>query len=228
MGTALIYLLVLVVVAALFFAGASAVFGRGEELAPIPPGVTPTWLPDRDVHAVDVHGVRFQQAVRGYKMAEVDWVLDRLAAELERHNAESAGLRQRIVELESAVAGAKQADVMHLIGADPLVPEPDLPDPPGYTRTGPAERTGTGRPERERTAAGPAELGAAGAAKPAPPGSAERTPPGSAERAPGPAEPGGPPGPTGTDDRAHRADQYEPEPTSEPGSTGPTGPEANA
>ena len=38
MGTALIYLLVVVAVAAAVFGIASAVFGRGEELAPLPPG----------------------------------------------------------------------------------------------------------------------------------------------------------------------------------------------
>jgi DivIVA domain-containing protein len=115
MGTALIYLVVLLVVAAVFFAGASAVFGRGEELAPIPPGATPTWLPDQELGAVHVRSVRFQQVLRGYKMAEVDWVLARLAGELDRHAEESDGLRRRIVELESAVAGARQADVVALV-----------------------------------------------------------------------------------------------------------------
>jgi DivIVA domain-containing protein len=126
MGTALIYLVVLLVVAALFFAGASAVFGRGEELAAIPPGATPTWLPDREIQPGHVRAVRFQQAVRGYKMAEVDWVLDRLAGELDRQAAQSDGLRGRIVELESAVAGAKQADVVALVAGDPRPPADDV------------------------------------------------------------------------------------------------------
>jgi DivIVA domain-containing protein len=116
MATALIYLVVLLVVAALFFAGASAVFGRGEELAPVPPGATPTWLPETAVSSGDVRAVRFQQAVRGYKMAEVDWVLERLAGELDRCAGERDDLRRRLVDLESAVAGAKQADVFGLVG----------------------------------------------------------------------------------------------------------------
>jgi DivIVA domain-containing protein len=115
MGTALIYLVVLLVVAALFFVGASAVFGRGEQLAPIPPGATPTWLPDQGIRAGDVRAVRFQQAIRGYRMAEVDWVLERLAGELDRQAEEAEGLRGRITELESAVAGARQADVVALV-----------------------------------------------------------------------------------------------------------------
>jgi DivIVA domain-containing protein len=124
MGTALIYLVVLLVVAAVFFAGASAVFGRGEELAPVPPGATPTWLPDRAVRASHVRAVRFQQALRGYKMAEVDWVLDRLAGELDRHSSESESLRRRIAELESAVAGAKQADVVSLVAGETEIDAP--------------------------------------------------------------------------------------------------------
>ena len=110
MGTALIYLVVLLVVAALVFAGASAAFGRGEELAPIPRSATPTWLPDREVRAVDVRAVRFQQAVRGYRMAEVDWVLDRLAGELDRQRAREELLVARIAELEAALSGAAPAD----------------------------------------------------------------------------------------------------------------------
>jgi DivIVA domain-containing protein len=111
MGTALIYLVVLIGVAAVFFLGATAVFGRGEELAPIPPTATPTWLPgpEQGVDGEDVRAVRFQQALRGYKMAEVDWVLERLASELDRAQLELTrvagerdGLRGRLAELESA------------------------------------------------------------------------------------------------------------------------------
>ena len=108
MGTALIYLLVVVAVAAVVFGLASAVFGRGEELAPLPSGATPTRLPVGDVAGDDVRALRFQQVVRGYKMAEVDWVLERLAAELDRIGAERDDLRARVVDLEahSGVDGA--------------------------------------------------------------------------------------------------------------------------
>ncbi|MDQ2706783.1 MAG: DivIVA domain-containing protein [Actinomycetota bacterium] len=106
MATALIYVVVLVVVAALFFAAASVVFGRGEELAPIPRGSSPTWLPESDVAAADVRALRFQQAVRGYRMAEVDWVLDRLAGELERVTGEHEALRRRIEDLKGAPSTA--------------------------------------------------------------------------------------------------------------------------
>ena len=124
MGTALIYLLVVVAVAAAVFGVAAAVFGRGEELAPLPPGPTPSRLPDGEVAGDDVRALRFPQAVRGYRMAEVDWALDRLAAELDRAAAERDHLRARIGELEGGFPG------------DGVFPE----DGPGEGRAGDAVR----------------------------------------------------------------------------------------
>jgi DivIVA domain-containing protein len=91
--TALLYLVVMVAVAAVVFLFASLVFGRGEEMAPLAPGATPTWLPERGVTGKHVRELRFQQAVRGYKMSEVDWALRRVASELD-------ALRERVAELE--------------------------------------------------------------------------------------------------------------------------------
>ncbi|SDP48306.1 DivIVA domain-containing protein [Lentzea jiangxiensis] len=93
MTNALIYLIVLVAVAAVVFLLAALVFGRGEELAPLPPGASPTRLPADDITAQDVRELKFQQVFRGYKMSEVDWVLQRLSAEVET-------LRARVAELE--------------------------------------------------------------------------------------------------------------------------------
>lgn len=84
MTTLAVYLVVLVVVGALLFGLACLVFGRGEELAPLPAGATPTVLPEVDVSGADVRELRFQQVVRGYKASEVDWALEHLAAELDR------------------------------------------------------------------------------------------------------------------------------------------------
>lgn len=100
MGTALIYMVVMAAVAAVVFGIASFVFGRGEELAPLAPGATPTRLPIDHVTGGDVRELRFPQAVRGYRMAEVDWVLDRLAGELDRSTQEVDGLAARVAELE--------------------------------------------------------------------------------------------------------------------------------
>jgi DivIVA domain-containing protein len=100
-GTALVYLLVVLAVAAVVFAVAAAAFGRGEELAPLPPGATPTRLPPGELAGQDVRELRFQQVLRGYRMEEVDWVLDRLADELDRVGAERDALLARVAELEA-------------------------------------------------------------------------------------------------------------------------------
>jgi len=99
--TALIYLVVMVLVAAVVFLLASVVFGRGEELPPLPPGASPTRLPATGITADDVRDVRFQLVVRGYKMSEVDWVLRRVGTELADLRAEVADLRSRLSETES-------------------------------------------------------------------------------------------------------------------------------
>jgi DivIVA domain-containing protein len=79
----LLYLLVLVLVAAVLFVIASALFGRGEPLPPLPRATTATMLPASGVTGADVDAVKFTQALRGYKTSEVDWVLDRLSSEIE-------------------------------------------------------------------------------------------------------------------------------------------------
>ena len=136
MATALIYVLVLLAVAAAIFVGVSTLFGRGEELAPIPRGASPTWLPDSGMAAADVRAVRFQQAVRGYRMAEVDWALEQVAGELDR-------LHRRIAELEPP-------------GAELTADEPSMDEPPGdepCTDEPPADEQTTSAPTEEHTEA---------------------------------------------------------------------------
>lgn len=94
MLTALLYLLVMVFVGAMLFLAASAVFGRSEELAPVPPGTTMTALPVTGITGTDVRELRFQQTLRGYKASEVDWALDRLGTEID-------SLREKVEYLES-------------------------------------------------------------------------------------------------------------------------------
>lgn len=98
-GTALIYLLVVLAVAGVVFLVAATVFGRGEELAPLPPGATPTRLPAGEVSGEDVRELRFQQVLRGYRMEEVDWALARVADELDRVTAERDDLLARLEAL---------------------------------------------------------------------------------------------------------------------------------
>lgn len=88
MGTALFYLVVMAAVGGALFLVASMVFGRGEELAPLPAGYTAAVLPERDVQGQDVRALKFQQVVRGYKASEVDWALEQLAVEIDALRAE--------------------------------------------------------------------------------------------------------------------------------------------
>ncbi|OEV26511.1 cell division protein DivIVA, partial [Streptomyces nanshensis] len=75
---------------------------------------------ERPVTHGDVAGLRLAVGVRGYRMEQVDDVLDRLGAELAERDA-------RIAELESALAGA-QAVAMGR--AEERRPEPGpVPDP---------------------------------------------------------------------------------------------------
>jgi DivIVA domain-containing protein len=73
MGTALVYLVVMVAVGGVLFLAASFVFGRGEQMAPLPAGYTAAVLPENQVTGADVRALKFQQVVRGYKASEVDW-----------------------------------------------------------------------------------------------------------------------------------------------------------
>ncbi|CAN5288442.1 hypothetical protein BH11ACT6_BH11ACT6_37940 [soil metagenome] len=89
----LLYLVVLILIAVVLFGVASVVFGRGEQLPPLPRSTTATVLPASGVTGADVDTVKFTQTLRGYKTSEVDWVLDRLGQELDSLRGELAMLR---------------------------------------------------------------------------------------------------------------------------------------
>ena len=75
----------------------AAVFATREDqaLQPAPIDLADVALPDRARRPSDVHGLRLSVAVRGYRMAEVDQVVERLADELAE--------RDEIIEVLSAV-----------------------------------------------------------------------------------------------------------------------------
>lgn len=93
MALVLFYLVVLTLVAVVLFGLASLLFGRGEQLPPLPRATTATVLPAYGVTAADVEAVKFTQVLRGYKTSEVDWVLDRLGRELETLRGQVAALQ---------------------------------------------------------------------------------------------------------------------------------------
>lgn len=86
--TVLQYLVIAAVIGLVVFALVVFVFGRGEQLAPLSPRTSPTELPDHDMAAQDVRKVRFAMALRGYRMSDVDWALEKMADEIDRLRAE--------------------------------------------------------------------------------------------------------------------------------------------
>jgi len=71
--------------------------GRLGQLPPPPQDRPPLDLPSDDLGPADVDGVRFAVGLRGYRMDEVDEVLDRVADDLADRDA-------RIRELEVALS----------------------------------------------------------------------------------------------------------------------------
>jgi DivIVA domain-containing protein len=85
------------VVGVLLFLGASVLLGRGETQPPAELDRSPVALPDgRPVTADDVRGLQLSVTARGYRMTEVDWLLDQFALVLDERDAEIADLRGRL------------------------------------------------------------------------------------------------------------------------------------
>ena len=97
MVTVLAVLGVLVVL----FACAAVATRDGEVLVDAPPDRFEPVLPAGPLRAGDVDGVRFGMALRGYRMAQVDALLDRLGEELH-------GRDERVRELEDEVARLRE------------------------------------------------------------------------------------------------------------------------
>ncbi|WP_307808163.1 DivIVA domain-containing protein [Streptomyces oryzae] len=112
----LISLVVVVAAVTLAVVGSAERPGSGSHgaaggLADVPPDLLDEPLPpERPVTHADVAGLRLAVGVRGYRMEQVDDVLDRLGAELAERDA-------RIAELESALAGAQAVAMGRATGA---------------------------------------------------------------------------------------------------------------
>ncbi|MFB0616571.1 DivIVA domain-containing protein [Streptomyces sp. AGS-58] len=102
----MVMFLFLVVALAVVVAAVSLAVVGGGESGPLPEAAPERLcdpLPaDRPVGRADVETLRFPVTPRGYRMADVDDALGRLAAELAERDA-------RIADLESALAGARAA-----------------------------------------------------------------------------------------------------------------------
>jgi DivIVA domain-containing protein len=116
----LMYLVVLILVSIVLFGIASFIFGRGEQLPPLPRSTTATVLPASGVTAADVEAVKFSQVLRGYKTSEVDWVLDRLGTELDQLRAELATVRAATGFADPTDQHLPAAHAAHLADTDPV------------------------------------------------------------------------------------------------------------
>jgi DivIVA domain-containing protein len=120
------------VVGALLFLGASLLLGRGETQPPAEPDRSPLALPaDRPVTADDVRALQFTVSARGYRMSEVDWLLDQFALVLEERDAEIAALRALPVHPTPADASKDGQDPAP--DDDAEVPDAEVPDDEAVT-----------------------------------------------------------------------------------------------
>ena len=73
--------------------------GRFGQLPDVQPDMVPDDLPtDRPLRGADLQHVRFDVTARGYRMDEVDGLLDRLATDMAEKDATIAALRDRVGE----------------------------------------------------------------------------------------------------------------------------------
>ncbi len=92
-----VFVVGVLVVGGLLFLGSSVLLGRGETQPPAELDRSPVELPDdRPVTADDVRALRISVAFRGYRMTEIDWLLDQFALVLEERDAEIATLTARL------------------------------------------------------------------------------------------------------------------------------------
>lgn len=150
MGTLFIYVVVITVVGGLLFIVAAALFGRSEELEPLPRGVSPTVLPAADVRGDDIRAVRFRLRLRGYDQHDVDWTLARLADRLDELNARIVALESgapaqgwsaigptRVLPPSRSEEGASTAvrespsEPVETVSPDPADPHPGVDEPRG-------------------------------------------------------------------------------------------------
>lgn len=110
MVTLLAYVFGLLLVGGLLFLVASFAFGRGEEMVPVLPEGTPLELPDdRPADGQDLRDLRLSVVARGYRMDEVDWLLDRLAEQVDARDREIARLHS-VLHVEPIPVGAPDAE----------------------------------------------------------------------------------------------------------------------
>jgi DivIVA domain-containing protein len=115
-GTLALFAGVAILVAVVLFVLAAFLLPAGEQIAP-PIRDEPVWtLPaTRALAPSDVADVRLPVALRGYRFAETDLLLDRLAEELKARDEEIAQLRGR----RPSPTAAEAAETFDSVHAEP-------------------------------------------------------------------------------------------------------------
>ena len=123
----LVFVVGVLLVGGLLFLGASLLLGRGETQPPADPTRSPVELPDdRPVLGDDVRALRLTPAFRGYRMSEVDWLIDQFAQILDERDAELAALRGSGQPHPPVTGETKQAEGPRS-GDDPRNPDEEHP-----------------------------------------------------------------------------------------------------
>ena len=130
-------ILLLLAVLTVLFGAAALLTSDRPVLADAPPDAADTGLPTGPVQPEDVAALRFSVAPRGYRMAEVDDVLDRLAAELADRDRRLTLLEATVTEgLPPAAPGPVLAAMWNPQqwsagdSTEPRRPQPPRPQPP--------------------------------------------------------------------------------------------------
>jgi len=101
-----VYVVLVLAALVVLFVVAAVAAGRGDLMAEVLPDRRPVELPDEPLSPADLDGLRFGVGLRGYRMDQVDAVLDRLAAELARRDELIAQLAARVEALAGQQAEA--------------------------------------------------------------------------------------------------------------------------
>ncbi len=109
--------LALIGVVLVLFAAAVLSTREGPVLIDAPPDAAYPALPSGPLRPEDLTAVRFDMALRGYRMSEVDEVLQRLADDLRARD-------ERIAALEQAASGSGP-----VAQASPVAPAPERSSP---------------------------------------------------------------------------------------------------
>jgi DivIVA domain-containing protein len=133
----LLFVVGVLVVGGLLFLAGSVLLGRGETQPPAELDRSPMELPDdRPVVGDDIRALRIAPAVRGYRMTEVDWLLDQFAQTLDERDEEIARLRSRLAAARpsphphgAATAGATAASSEPEPEEQPAERQPDAIPP---------------------------------------------------------------------------------------------------